>query len=237
MFSCEHCEIFKNTYFEKHLRTTASVNSRSAIFQESLVLPFKLNALTSGISWQHTHSNLVGISTQFWQLHHSWELNLLCWVTGSRSSRPDVFCKMWSVFCQRPEACNFIKKENLAQAFSCEFYEISKNSFFHRTPLVAASVVVASIVVTWASWFSGHRFRLEAEDFIFHILWKFFFQISAWKYLFCVQEKVCGVFVFPYFVLSWYILVQSMELFKVWLKPSQNRYFFSFSIHKWHINV
>ena len=24
MFSCEICEIFKNTYFEEHLRTTAS---------------------------------------------------------------------------------------------------------------------------------------------------------------------------------------------------------------------
>ena len=28
-----------------------------------------------------------------------------------------------------PEACNFIKKETLAQVFSCEFYEISKNTF------------------------------------------------------------------------------------------------------------
>ena len=38
-----------------------------------------------------------------------------------------------------PEACNFIKKEILAQVFSCEFREISNNTFFHRTPLVAAS--------------------------------------------------------------------------------------------------
>ena len=27
------------------------------------------------------------------------------------------------------EACNFIKKESLAQVFSCEFYEIFKNTF------------------------------------------------------------------------------------------------------------
>ena len=27
------------------------------------------------------------------------------------------------------EACNFIKKESLAQVFSCEFYEILKNTF------------------------------------------------------------------------------------------------------------
>ena len=37
------------------------------------------------------------------------------------------------------QACNFIKKETLAQAFSCEFCEIFKNTFLHIAPLVAAS--------------------------------------------------------------------------------------------------
>ena len=32
------------------------------------------------------------------------------------------------------------KKYALARVFSCEFCEISKNIFFYRTPLVAASV-------------------------------------------------------------------------------------------------
>ena len=32
-----------------------------------------------------------------------------------------------------------IKKEILVYVFSCEFWEISKSTFFHRTPLVAAS--------------------------------------------------------------------------------------------------
>ena len=39
----------------------------------------------------------------------------------------------------RAQGCIFIKKETLAQVFSCEFCEISKNTFFHRTSLVAAS--------------------------------------------------------------------------------------------------
>ena len=39
----------------------------------------------------------------------------------------------------RPQAENFIKKEALAQVFSCEFCEIFKNNFFYRTPPVAAS--------------------------------------------------------------------------------------------------
>ena len=42
------------------------------------------------------------------------------------------------------ESCNFIKRETLAQAFSCEFCEITKNIFFYRIPPVAASVSVQS---------------------------------------------------------------------------------------------
>ena len=37
------------------------------------------------------------------------------------------------------KTCNFINRESLAQVFSCEFCEISKNTFFYRTPPVAAS--------------------------------------------------------------------------------------------------
>ena len=40
-----------------------------------------------------------------------------------------------------PEACNFIKKEALAQVFSCEVCEVSKNTFFYRPLPAAASVV------------------------------------------------------------------------------------------------
>ena len=39
-----------------------------------------------------------------------------------------------------PEACNFIKIETLvAQVFSCEFCEISKNTFSYRTPPMGSS--------------------------------------------------------------------------------------------------
>ena len=31
------------------------------------------------------------------------------------------------------QGCNFIKKESLAQVFSCEFCEIFKNTFIYRT--------------------------------------------------------------------------------------------------------
>ena len=40
----------------------------------------------------------------------------------------------------QPEACNFIKQEALTQLFSCEFCEISKNTFSYRTPPRVASM-------------------------------------------------------------------------------------------------
>ena len=67
----------------------------------------------------------------------------------NRSSRPEVFCKKgvlrnFTKFTgkhlrQSLFFNNFIKKETLAQAFSCEFCGISKNTFFCRIRLVAAS--------------------------------------------------------------------------------------------------
>ena len=59
------------------------------------------------------------------------------------SSRPELFCKKdvlenFIKFTGK-QACNFIEKETLTQVFSCEFCEIFKNTFFHRTPPVAAS--------------------------------------------------------------------------------------------------
>ena len=38
------------------------------------------------------------------------------------------------------QACNFIKKETLAQVFSCEFCKIFKSTISYRTPLVSASL-------------------------------------------------------------------------------------------------
>ena len=54
-----------------------------------------------------------------------------------------------SVFDHFIRACNFIKKETLAQVFSCEFCEISKNTFSYRTPLVTAS---ANSLLWWSKW-------------------------------------------------------------------------------------
>ena len=50
------------------------------------------------------------------------------------------------------KACNYIKKETLAQVFSCEFCEISRNIFFYRTPSVAASVCKCVSLLTCKTW-------------------------------------------------------------------------------------
>ena len=50
-----------------------------------------------------------------------------------RSSCPEVFLKLFLEISQNSReytVCIFIKKETLAQVFSCEFCEISKNNFF-----------------------------------------------------------------------------------------------------------
>ena len=69
-----------------------------------------------------------------------------------RSSHPEVLCEKGVLrnfakfagknLCQSlffnkvaGAAYNFNKKEALAQVFSCEFSDISKNTFFYRTPL------------------------------------------------------------------------------------------------------
>ena len=59
----------------------------------------------------------------------------------------------FSKFTRKHLSLFFNKVAGLRLRFSCEFYEISKNTFFHRTRLVAASVK------TWRTSSSSCRFR------------------------------------------------------------------------------
>ena len=90
---------------------------------------------STGCSWHFSNSK-----------ESSWRLpGDILW----RSSRTEVFCRKGVLkhLCQslffnkvaglRPAT---LLKKRLAQVFSCEFCEISKNSFSYRTPPVAASV-------------------------------------------------------------------------------------------------
>ena len=58
----------------------------------------------------------------------------------SQNSQENTCARVSFLIKLQASARNFIKKETLAQMFSSEFCKISKNTLFHRTPLVAASV-------------------------------------------------------------------------------------------------
>ena len=82
-----------------------------------------------------------------------------------RSSRPEVFCEksVHRNFAKLeekylPQACIFIIKETLAQVVSCEFCEISKNTFSYGTTLVATSVSTEFVYMT--STLILHSFRM-----------------------------------------------------------------------------
>ena len=141
MFSCEYCEIFKSTYFEEHLWTAASA------------LWWKLSIIA------------ISVSYKFYKWEADTKLNKIMLITESTATQHTVLRKLWfwsinhfpetvarrcsvkkvlSIISQNSQesTCQsllFIKLETLAQVFSCEFRKIFKNTFFYRTPLVAAS--------------------------------------------------------------------------------------------------
>ena len=77
-----------------------------------------------------------------------------------------------------------LEKETLAQVFSCEFCEISKNTFSYRTPPVVASVASIDlriwnvVTVTKKSLDSVFNLLLSlwANNVLFHIQ----FRIKVW---------------------------------------------------------
>ena len=53
--------------------------------------------------------------------------------------------KPWQIIGLGP--ATLLRKKNLAQVFSCEFCEIYKNTFYYRTPQVAASGVLINFAI------------------------------------------------------------------------------------------
>ena len=57
VFSSEYCKIFKNTYFEEHLRTAASVTKALIVLLLSFVLIHKLGHIKNkGVRQSHASS-------------------------------------------------------------------------------------------------------------------------------------------------------------------------------------
>ena len=70
-----------------------------------------------------------------------------------------------------PQACNFIKKETLAQMFSCEFCGISKNTFFSEHLWETASLYLTKTFMkdiqaflSDKDWNGNCQLRVPKED-------------------------------------------------------------------------
>ena len=99
----------------------------------------------------------------------------------SRNSQENTWCQGLFFIRLRAEACNFIKKESLAQVFSCEFCEISKNTFFYTKPPVAAPRHYSNKHVHW--------FKI---DFYFHTILKLRPKSIQTKTKYLLFEKKCN---------------------------------------------
>ena len=67
---------------------------------------------------------------------------------------------------QQAEACIFISKETLAQVFSCEICEISKNAFFKKTSFYRTPPVAASIILPSSYFVLGCNFEYVVSSFL-----------------------------------------------------------------------
>ena len=82
-----------------------------------------------------TGKSCLGIQTNYFENRHFFLTFSLLF-----KLKVSIGCMILGSF-DNYKASNFIKKESLSQVFCCEFYEICKNTFFHRAPPVAASVL------------------------------------------------------------------------------------------------
>ena len=109
-------------------------------------------------------------------------------------------------------------------------------SFFIFAPILCTAsvildfcfILVTSSTVIQASLFGAHRFILEVEDFIFHVVVfsRETFQTLAYKFLVCVLQNVFKAYIFPNFVIAQYIVVQKL----VKVNPRRLNTFCLFSI-------
>ena len=66
-------------------------------------------------------------------------LNKKVFLKISQNSQKNACARVCLLISCRPQACNFIRKETLAQVFSCEFCEICKSIFFTEDLRTTAS--------------------------------------------------------------------------------------------------
>ena len=111
---------------------------------------------------------------------------------------------------KKSSACNFIKKETLVQVFSCEFCDISKNTYSYRTPLVAASQWCNQVYVKFVS--------------IVNFILRQTFFLKLYATLLNLPTKTFLIFVFSFFVFHSTVsaqrrmlhLIQTKQVIWIW---------------------
>ena len=80
-------------------------------------------------------------------------------------------------------ACNFIKKMfSIDDSLGCEFCEISKSTFFHRTPLAAASKLTQIMS------------SLNSTHFLIMLILSFFFETRLFNHQDSYAERYFNLF-------------------------------------------
>ena len=98
----------------------------------------------------------------------------------SQNSRENTCSRVSFIMKLLPEACNFVKKQTLAQVFSCEFCDIFKNTFFNGTPLVAASDDILKMIERYSDK-SSDSLRIFISNNAIWFYW--FVRLKVWNYL------------------------------------------------------
>ena len=87
------------------------------------------------------------------------------------------------------QACNFIKKETLAQVFSCEFCETSRNTFCYRTPPVTASVCcrrkAAAVKIEKLKAFIVKYYDISKT---YSVQFDLFYSVNLWYFYFFIHD-------------------------------------------------
>ena len=158
--------IFLGQLSLEHLRAIASVRAASYldVFCTYSTLP---ESIIHFRHYQHLHCFLdyyrespSTSPTQF-----IWKIKTLIVLFYFRITVAFYKKSLWytEVVVQRPNACNFIKKETLMLVFSCEFCEIFRNTFFHRTSPVAAFGCIVMPYVCFLSCCAEFLFRQHGQ--------------------------------------------------------------------------
>ena len=143
MFSCEFCEISKNTFFTEPLLATASLHMLISQFTNSFAnSPFTTIDIAIIRSSRLVVFCEKAVLTNFCKTHKNsqifFKIDVLKRFTDSTGKYQ----------CKRHFLINLQSwrlKESSTQVFSCEICKIFKNTIFYRTAPVAASDVTRII--------------------------------------------------------------------------------------------